>query len=470
MRHYVCVLFFLGISSSLWARGLSVKRPLAAPEPQKTALEVQKAMAPSDLSSISARIRVEDAQFRPFNLFLPPCELGAMSVIEKKKAAEVRQVLERDLAITGSFHLMTEAPSAKLGTDELLAQKGAEGSSRCQLSIRGQKLRAIIDHKNFLSPGKMTRKSFEVPYLQYRLLAHQMAQSIFEEFIGPEDLFLLQFAAVKRAKNYSQIVLFDFDGYNEQAVSTNAWSKASPYFAPDGKSILYSVITDQGHGIVEQAIGIPTFQFRLRTTGLNIDPRVLPDNSALLATLSFGKIANIYKTTRTGELIGPVTENKGMNLSPTISPDGKSLAFVSNRGGSAQIYLQDLPTTKGKIPQAHRLTFMGEYNQTPAFSPDGRLIAFTGRDQRSTFDIYYLYDIETAEDGKKKAKIARVTKDKGRNQEPFFTPSGRFIIFVSEREGRSEPDVYLANLSGTHQYRLTTTGGYYSPVIRPLQK
>lgn len=461
MRHYVFVLIFISLSSTLWGRGLSVKRPLVAPEPQKTAEEVQKVIAPSDVSSISARIRVEDAQFRAFNLFLPPCELGAMSVIEKKKAADVRQVLERDLAITGSFHLMTEAPAAKLGTDALLAQKGAEGSSRCQLSIRGQKIRAIIDHKNFLT-GKTTRKSFETPYLQYRLLSHQMAQSIFEEFIGPEDLFLLQFAAVKRAKNYSQIVLFDFDGYNETAVSTNAWSKASPYFAPDGKSILYSVITDQGHGIVEQAIGVPTFQFRLRVTGLNIDPRVMPDNSALLATLSFGKIANIYKTTRTGELVGPVTENKGMNLSPTISPDGKRLAFVSNRGGSAQIYEQLLPTEKGKIPAATRLTFKGEYNQTPAYSPDGRLLAFTGRDQRSTFDIY-LYERESK-------NTVRVTQNQGRNQEPFFSPSGRFMIFVSEREGRSEPDVYLANLSGTHQYRLTTSGGYYSPVIRPLQK
>ncbi|HXW60050.1 MAG TPA: hypothetical protein VEK06_00780 [Myxococcota bacterium] len=470
-------ILFAALSLNLMA-GLSVKNKKPQ-EPQKIADEVQKALAPSDISSILARIRVEDAQFRAFNLFLPPCELGAMTPIEKKRALEVRQVLERDLAISGSFHLMTEA--TKLGTDELLKQKGAEGSSRCQMSFRGQKLRAIIDHKNFLS-GKTSRRSFEQEFGQHRRLAHLMAQSIFEEFIGPEDLFLLQIAAVKRQKNNSQIVMFDFDGHNESAISTNTWGKASPFFAPDGKSILYSITNNEGHGIVEQTIGLPTFQFRLKVTGLNIDPRVLPDNNGLLATLSFGKMANIYRTTRAGDIIGPVTENKGMNLSPAISPDGKMLAFVSNRGGSAQIYEQELSgqiakTAAGapiaaiaaastaaakKTPEATRLTYKGDYNQTPQYSPDGRLIAFTGRDQNAVFDIY-LYERESK-------NTLRVTQNQGRNQEPFFTPSGRFIIFVSMRDGHKEPDVYLANLQGNHQYRLTNTGGYYSPIVRPLQK
>lgn len=449
----------------IWAVGLwaGFSEKPSAREPQKTAAEVRKTLEPNDVSGIIARIRVEDAQFRAFNLFLPPFEMGEVSADDRKVAENIRQVLERDLAITGSFQLMSGAGVGKLATDELLRQKGAEGVSRCQLSFRNKKIRAIIDHKKFLGSQVTPSKHFEVEPANYRRLAHLLAQSIFEEYIGPEDLFLLQIAAVKRSKNHSQIVLFDFDGFNETTISTNDWSKSAPYFAPDGKSILYSVVSDEKKGIVEQQIGAPNFQFRLGVSGLNLDPRVLPDNSGLLAALSFaGKDLNIYRTTREGEIIGTLTSPLGINLSPTISADGKTFAFVSTRGGSPQIYEQAMPKDKG-IPEAPtRLTTKGEYNQTPHYSPDGRFLAFTGRDQKAIFDVY-IYERETK-------NMARVTQNQGRNQEPFFTPSGRFIIFVSVRDGKKEPDVYLASLNGSHQYRLTNSGGYYSPVIRPLQK
>lgn len=459
--YYFC--FLLCFIPSSWA-GISTKNAKPT-EPQKIAEEVQQALAPHDISGVTTRIRVEDAQFRAFNLFLPPCEMGeTASAIEKRSALEVRRVLERDLAITGSFHLMLDAAAGKLGTDELLKQKGAEGVSRCQLSLSGKKWVGVIDHKNFLT-GKTQRSPFEVEQGQYRRLAHLMAQSIFEYFIGPEDLFLLQIAAVKNYKNHSQIVMVDFDGYDEQAISTGTWTKSAPYFSPDGKSILYAVISDDAQGIqgiVEQTIGSPTFLFRVKVNGTHLDPRVLPDNSGLLAALSFGKGPNIYKTTRSGgQLLGPITSPLGMNLSPSVSPDGKMLAFVSTRGGSAQIYEQAMPTEKGKIPEANRLTHKGDYNQTPHYSPDGKLIAFTGRDQRAIFDIY-IYERDSK-------NTLRVTQNQGRNQEPYFSPSGRFIIFVSERDGSKEPDIYLASLNGNHQYRLTTSGGFYSPVFRPKQ-
>ena len=35
-----------------------------------------------------------------------------------------------------------------------------------------------------------------------------------------------------------------------------------------------------------------------------------------------------------------------------------------------------------------RITFQGNYNQTPAFSPRGTHVAFTARDERNVFDIF----------------------------------------------------------------------------------
>ena len=93
------------------------------------------------------------------------------------------------------------------------------------------------------------------------------------------------------------------------------------------------------------------------------------------------------------------------------------------------------------------------------------MIAFTGRDEKKVFDIFVL--------DRQSERISRVTQNQGRNQEPVFSPSGRYIVFTSERDGKKKPDIFIATLNGDHQYRLTDannnqkTLGYFSPAIKP---
>jgi TolB protein len=421
-----------------------------------TAANVKKALSINDIGG-ATRLKIEGATFRSFNLFFPEITIdGKATAEDRKNLAQVRQIVERDLAITGNFSMVS---ASETPNDALIKQKGAEGLSRIKLSFSNDKIAAVVEHKNLIN-GKTSKKYIATLKKESRRLSHLLAQSIFEEFIGAEDLFLLQIAAVKRTKTDSQIVLFDFDGQNEQKITKGIWGKATPFFAPSGKSILYTIISKEGQGIVEQEIGSVGVQFRTKKPGLNLDPRVLPNNLGMLATLSLGKNANIYRTSREGNVIGTLTESSGFNLSPTISPDAKTFAFVSSRSGTPQIYEQTLDFNAKKT-EAKRLTFQGRYNQTPQYSPDGSFIAFTGRDEEKIFDVFLLE--------RSSGRISRVTQKQGRNQEPFFTPSGRFVIFTSERDGRAEPDVYIASLSGNHQYRLTTDGGYLSPVVRPKQ-
>lgn len=420
--------------------------------------EVKKVLSLSELSKVDARLTVEGATFRPFNLYLSSNQ-------SEKIAKDIRGIIERDLAIVAAFNVLPESKlSGKIDDDALLKQKGAEGISRISFQFNQDKIKAIVEHRNLIT-GKKSSKSIDGNNKQLRRLSHLIAQSIYEEFVGPENLFLLQIAAVKRdSTGGSQIVLLDFDGNNETPITEGKWQKASPYFAPDGKTILYTVTSNTGQGIVEQEIGSKQYVFRIRKPGLNLDPRVLPDNSGMLVTLSFEGEANIYRTTRLGTIIGKVTSGLGLNLSPSISPDGKEMAFVSTRSSQKpHIFVQSL--TADKSTPANRVTYWGNYNQTPHYSPDGKLIAFTGRDENGVFDIFVL--------DKAAERVSRITEKQGRNQEPFFTPSGRFVIFTSERDNKSKPDIFISSLNGKHQYRLTNanadnkTRGYFSPVVRP---
>jgi TolB protein len=104
-----------------------------------------------------------------------------------------------------------------------------------------------------------------------------------------------------------------------------------------------------------------------------------------------------------------------------------------------------------------RLTFHGKYNQTPRISPKGDFIAFTGRDEEKKFDVF-LFEIKTG-------TITRVTQDQGNNEDPWFSPNGRLVVFTSTRDGKR--DLYVSTLDGNLQKRVTFDGGYWTPSWGP---
>jgi TolB protein len=428
----------------------------------KTVDEVKKATSGHDLSDITTRIVVEGARFRSFNLHLVFTKITSKKTIDNKLGNDIQQIIMRDLNIVGGFNFVVLQTLAHGDENALLKQKGAEGVSRVTFNFQNDIIKAAVEHKNLIT-GKRSFKSFLADHKGVRKLAHLLAQSIYEEFIGPENLFLLQIAAIKYdASGIQQVVLLDFDGYNERYITQGPWSKALPYFSCDGKSILYTVTYREGQRIVEQDISSKRIQFRTNKPGLNIEPRVLPDNSGLLVVLSFENSTNIYQTSRTGTILGKMTSSIGSNLSPSIRPDGKEFVFVSDRAGTPQLYVQEL-TMDHKTKPVERLTYQGKYNQTPHFSPDGKYIAFTGRDEKKVFDIFLLRRSDKS--------ISRITENQGRNQEPHITPSGRFVIFVSERE-KKRSSIFIATLDGKHQYRLNDASssqslGYLTPVVSP---
>ncbi len=147
-------------------------------------------------------------------------------------------------------------------------------------------------------------------------------------------------------------------------------------------------------------------------------------------------------------MVSRLTENRAEDISPVWSSGGGRLAFVSDRSGGPQIYIMEPDGT-----DQHRVTFAGQYNTTPDWSPDGTLIAFTGRDSRNRFDIFTV-DVATS-------YVERLTQDQGDNEEPTWSPDGQYIIFTSTRGG-GEPRLYMMTRDGTFQTLLTTDGSGYS--------
>src|SRR5450631_3778834 len=109
------------------------------------------------------------------------------------------------------------------------------------------------------------------------------------------------------------------------------------------------------------------------------DPQLSPDGKLVAyvrttTDLASGKRnADIWVAPADGSAPArPLTRNEKEDDTPRFSPDGKKLAFVSNRSGTAQVWMLDL---SGGEPQ--KVTEVSGGVQEPlAFSPDGKKIAF----------------------------------------------------------------------------------------------
>ncbi len=148
----------------------------------------------------------------------------------------------------------------------------------------------------------------------------------------------------------------------------------------------------------------------------------------------------VYTVEWDGENVRRVTEDGSITLSPAWSPDGRRLAYTSFRNGVAGLYERDLATGRVRAVSERE-----GINITPAYSPDGRTIAFGASMDGNT-------ELVTAAAGGRCCE----RKTQGRRFDslsPTFSPDGSRIAFVSNRLGR--PHLYVMSANGGDARQLT---------------
>jgi Tol biopolymer transport system component len=126
----------------------------------------------------------------------------------------------------------------------------------------------------------------------------------------------------------------------------------------------------------------------------------------------------------------------GLELMPSISRDMTQLAFVSDRMYSKKdLWLINLENGQ-PAGEARRLTDLEGTVSSPAFSPDGKWLAYyhINKGQR---DIW----ISSVESGTSQ----RFTDHDAPDTEPDWSPDGKQLTFASEREGTS--DIWIAPIN-----------------------
>ena len=163
------------------------------------------------------------------------------------------------------------------------------------------------------------------------------------------------------------------------------------------------------------------------------------------------KTFEVYVMDANGNNRTRLTNNSAFDSDPNWSPDGKRIAFTSNRDGNFDVWVM---TANGRNPR--NLTNTRLFDEfTPDWSPDSEQIAFTrapvGEFENDKFDNLEIFLMEIGSDHD--PRLRRLTNDNEDDSSPAWSPDGTMIAFTSNRDGNYE--IYVMKPNGNKLTNLT---------------
>ena len=253
---------------------------------------------------------------------------------------------------------------------------------------------------------------------------------------------------VDKSRESKNVYICDYDGANQIRITPGQRLNINPNWAPDGRSIAYT-----SYGRVVPQILISNLYLGTRDTLTDEKsqaflPVFSPDGTKIAFMSDRAGQMDIYVMNRDGSGVRKLTSSPAADATPTWSPTGTQIAFTSDRSGSAQIWVMD---TDGL--NVHRLTLNDSYADRATWSPAPfNEIAYAARSGPG-FDIR-IYDVATGQS-------RQLTNGEGSNESPAFAPNGRHLAFTSTRAGKVQ--IFSIARDGKQLTKLTSTGDNWTP-------
>ena len=176
-------------------------------------------------------------------------------------------------------------------------------------------------------------------------------------------------------------------------------------------------------GVVTSAISAGA-QFSFSETG----------NLVYVAGRSGLRNVSIYWMNREGKFT-PLRETPGDYYNPAFSPDGKRLALEISNGNRRDIWVYEW-----ERDTLTRLTFTGEANELPAWTPDGQRIVYSSQEKDGALNLWWI-----RADGAGDAQ--RLAESKSPEFVDSWRPDGKVLAFHQNNPGTGN-DIMTLSFEG----------------------
>ena len=362
-----------------------------------------------------------------------PQKIGAIVAADLERSGQFRlidtsgQSLDENARVDMSSWRQKNADALTAGSITRLADGRYDVRFRLWDVVRGQDLGG---------------QSFAVPQADLRLVAHKIADFIYEKLTGEKGVFSTRIAYVTKSANRYSLWVADADGENAQSALASPEPIISPAWSSNGTQLAYVSFESRKPVVYTHDVASGKRRLVANFKGSNSAPAWSPDGRSLAVTLTRDGGSQLYLIDANGGEPKRLTQSNSIDTEPVFSSDGKWIYFVSDRGGSPQIYRM---AAAGGNPE--RVTFSGVYNISPTLSSDGRWLAYVSR-VGGAFKLHVM-DLTSG--------AVNAITDTSSDESPSFAPNGRLIVYATVQNGREA--LMTTTLDGKIKARLAGQGG-----------